>query len=169
MTGRTPRSGERWLRVIGFRVLPVAVLALAAAAALLKWYCATAPDPGPARAEAVRAATESTIAILSYQPDSVQKDLEAARDRLTGAFRDSYTALIHDVVIPGSHEKKISAVATIPAAASISASATGATVLLFVNQSIVIGQGAPTWTASSVVVSLEKVGGRWLISKFETV
>jgi Mce-associated membrane protein len=42
-------------------------------------------------------------------------------------------------------------------------------VLVFVNQTVVVGQGAPSDTASSVRVTLDKVGGRWLISKFDPV
>ena len=63
--------------------------------------------------------------LLSYQPDTVDKDLGAARDRLTGAFKDSYTQLIHDVVIPGAKKQRIAAVATVPAAASVSATPYG--------------------------------------------
>jgi Mce-associated membrane protein len=99
----------------------------------------------------------------------VEKDLDAARGRLTGTFLNAYTSLTHEVVIPGAKQKQISAVATVPATASISASANHAVVLLFVNQSLIIGQDAPTNTASSVRVTLDKVGGHWLISGFDPV
>jgi Mce-associated membrane protein len=42
-------------------------------------------------------------------------------------------------------------------------------VLLFVDQTVTVGQGAPTNTASSVRVTLDKVDGRWLISQFDPV
>jgi Mce-associated membrane protein len=77
--------------------------------------------------------------------------------------------LTHDLVIPGAKQKQISAVATVPAAAATSATPTHAVVLLFVNQSVVVGQSAPTSTASSVRVTLDKVGARWLISQFDPV
>ena len=73
------------------------------------------------------------------------------------------------MVIPGAREKQISAVASVPAAASVSATATEAVVLVFVNQTVIVGQDAPTDTASSVRVTLEKVGDSWLISKFDPV
>jgi Mce-associated membrane protein len=117
----------------------------------------------------VQAATEGTIALLSYRPDNVQKELEAARGRLTGTFLNAYTQLTHDVVIPGSKQKQISAVATVPGAASVSAATNHAVVLLFVNQTIIVGQDAPTSTASSVRVTLDKIDGRWLISQFDPV
>jgi Mce-associated membrane protein len=135
----------------------------------LKWQDGSAREAGVARTESVRAATDSTIALLSYKPDTVEKDLDAARSRLTGSFLNAYTSLTHDVVIPGAKQKQISAIATVPAAASASATENHAVVLLFVNQSVIIGQDAPTSTASSVRVTLDKVGGRWLISQFDPV
>jgi Mce-associated membrane protein len=42
-------------------------------------------------------------------------------------------------------------------------------VLLFVNQSVVIGKTAPTNTASSVRVTVDEIDGRWLISQFDPV
>jgi Mce-associated membrane protein len=122
-----------------------------------------------ARVEAMQAAKDSTIAMLSYKPDSVEQQLNAARGLLTGDFRDSYTSLINDVVIPGAKQKQISAVATVPAIASVSADPHHAVVLVFVNQTVVVGQDAPTDTASSVRVTLEKSGESWLISKFDPV
>jgi Mce-associated membrane protein len=163
------RPRIRWSRVIGYGLLPGLALALAVGAGLLKWQDTSAHAAASARAEAVQAATDGTVALLSYRPDTVQKDLEAARGRLTGTFLNAYTQLTHDVVIPGAKQKQISAVASVPGAASVSAVAGHAVVLLFVNQTIIVGQDAPTSTASCVRVTLDKVDGRWLISKFDPV
>jgi Mce-associated membrane protein len=40
---------------------------------------------------------------------------------------------------------------------------------VLVNQNVIVGADAPTATASSVRVELQKVDGKWLISKFEPV
>jgi Mce-associated membrane protein len=167
LTGSARRV--RWSGAIVYVVLPALALLLASAAGFLKWQDGSARDAATARAESVRAATDSTIALLSYKPDTVEKDLDAARGRLTGTFLNAYTSLTHDVVIPGAKQKQISAVATVPAAASTLATENHAVVLLFVNQTVIIGQDAPTNTASSVRVTLDKVGGRWLISQFDPV
>ncbi|WP_082958324.1 hypothetical protein [Mycobacterium alsense] len=159
----------RWQRIITYGLLGVLALLLACAAGFLKWQESSARGADTARAESVRAATDATVALLSYRPDTVEKDLEAARSRLTGSFLDAYTKLTHEVVIPGAKQKQISAVASVPAAASTSASARHAVVLLFVNQTIVFGHDAPTSTASSVRVTLDKVDDRWLVSQFEPV
>ncbi len=163
------KVGLSWMRVLAFGVLPGLVLILAMAAGFAKWQDASLRDAETARLESMQAAKDSTIALLAYQPDTVEKDLEAARDRLTGSFRDSYTSLIHDVVIPGAKQKQISAVVTVPAVASVSASPGHAVVLVFVNQTITIGADAPSATASSVRVTLDRIGGRWLISDFTPV
>jgi Mce-associated membrane protein len=159
----------RWTRAIAYGLLPALALLLAPAAGYLKWQDASAQDSQAAGADAVRAATDGTIALLSYKPETVEKDLEAARTRMTGTFLNAYTSLTHDVVIPGAKQKQVSAVATVPAAASVRATADHAVVLLCVNQAVVVGQDASTTTASSVRVSLDKVGGRWLISQFDPV
>ena len=77
--------------------------------------------------------------------------------------------LTREVVIPGAKEKHISAVAKVNAGASVSASANHAVALLFVNQTVTIGDGAPTDTQPVVRVTLDKVNGRWLVSHFDPV
>jgi Mce-associated membrane protein len=163
------RRGISWTRALAFGLLPAVALLLTIAAGFLKWQDSSVRDAQSARIESVRAATDSTIALLSYRPDTVEKDLSAARDRLTGTFRDSYTSLTHDVVIPGAQQKQISAQASVPAAASVRASGNHAVVLLSVNQTVIVGNDAPTNTASSVRVTLDKINDRWLISQFDPV
>jgi Mce-associated membrane protein len=168
-----------WSRVVAFGLLPGFALLLALVAGFSRWeyvssdYGALPPvaseqNPSPAT-ESINAARDSTIKMLSYKPDTVEQQLNAARDLLTGDFRDSYTSLINDVVIPGAKQKQISAVASVPAAASVSADPKHAVVLVFVNQTVVVGQDLPSDTASSVRVTMEKVDDRWLISEFEPV
>jgi Mce-associated membrane protein len=164
-----PKRRIQWARVFAFGVLPAVALILALGAGYLKWMDNSVRDSENARDASVQAAKDSTTALLSYKPDTVEQQLNAARDLLTGEFRDSYTSLTNDVVIPGAKQKQIAAVATVPAAASVSAKPNHAVVLVFVNQTVIVGQDAPTDTASSVRVTLDKVGDRWLISKFDPV
>jgi Mce-associated membrane protein len=164
-----PRRRIQWSRVFVFGVLPAVALLLALGAGYLKWMDNTVRDNERARGESVQTAKDSTVKLLSYKADTVEQQLGAARDLLTGDFRDSYTSLTSDVVIPGAKQKQISAVATVPVAASVSANPHEAVVLVFVNQTVVVGLDAPTDTASSVRVTLDKVDGRWLISKFDPV
>jgi Mce-associated membrane protein len=166
-------TGDRrpiaWSRVLAYGVLPGVALLLALTAGYFKWVVQSADDLALARIESVRVASEDAVALLSYKADSADKDLGAARERLTGDFKDAYTTLTREVVIPGAKEKHISAVAKVNAAASVSATANHALVLLFVNQTVTIGEGAPTDTQPVIRVTLDKVEGRWLVSHFDPV
>jgi Mce-associated membrane protein len=168
-TAKPFRAGPNWPRVFAYGVLPGLALVLALAAGFLKYVDNSVRSSDVARAESMQVAKDSTVALLSYQPDKVKQQLNDARNLLTGDFQDSYTSLINDVVIPGAQQKKISAVATVPAAASVSAKPNHAVVLVFVNQTVVVGTDAPTDTASSVKVTLDKHGDKWLISEFQPV
>ena len=167
--GAKQKRRIQWPRVVAFGLLPALALVLALGAGYLKWRDNSVRNGEIAAATSVQAAKDTTIAMLSYQPETVEEQLQAARDLLTGDFRESYTALTDDVVIPGAKEKQIAAVASVPAAASVSATPTKAVVLLFVNQTVSVGQDPPTDTASRLQVTLEKVGDRWLISQFDPV
>lgn len=165
----TPQRVFSVSRLVAFGVLPGVVLLLAGAGAYVKWQSASLRAAQISSVESLTAAKDGTVAMLSYKPDSVDKDLGAARDRLTGAFKDSYIQLTQDVVIPGAKQKHISATATVPAAASVSATASHAVALVFVNQTVVVDKDPPSASASSVRVTLDKVGQRWLISGFDPV
>ena len=162
---------------IGSVVIGRAHAAVACAVALLLvasgiWlYSGTASRRATenAGADAVATARESIVEMLSYRPDTAETKLNAARDRLTGPFLESYNQLIQTVVIPGAKQKKITAAAQVPAAAPISSSADHAVVLAYVDQSLAVGSAAPTRTNSSVRVTMEKLDGRWLIAGFDPI
>jgi Mce-associated membrane protein len=158
-----------WSGLLAFGVLPGFALLLALTAGYFKWVDQSADGLALTRTESVRVASEDAVALLSYKPDSADKDLGAARERLTGDFKDAYTTLTREVVIPGAKEKHISTVAKVNAAASVSATANHAVVLLFVNQTVTIGEGASTDTQPVIRVTLDKVNGRWLVSRFDPV
>ena len=157
-----------WTRLL-VAALPILALILALGVGYLKWLDGTARESRAAAEQSIRAASDSTIAILSYKPETVDRDLKAAADRLAEPFRQQYTQLVNDVVAPGAKQQHITAVATVPAAASVSATGKHAVVLVFVDQITTIGNDAPTQSTSSVRVNLEKVDGRWLISQFDPV
>jgi Mce-associated membrane protein len=157
-----------WTRLLVV-LLPALALILALGVGYLKWLDGTARESRAAAEQSIRVASDSTIAILSYKPETVDQQLKAAADRLAEPFRQQYTQLVNDVVAPGAKQQHITAVATVPAAASVSATGKQAVVLVFVDQTTTIGNDAPTQSTSSVRVTLEKVDGRWLISQFDPV
>jgi len=149
-----------------YGVLPALTLVVALLTGWLKWHTSMISDVEVARAQSIHAASDTTIAMLSYRPDTVETQLNAAEDRLTGDLRQSYGTLVDEAVIPGAKQQAISAVAAVPAAAAISVTRDHAVILLFVDQTTTVGSDPPTSTASSVKVTLEKVGTRWLVSDF---
>jgi Mce-associated membrane protein len=169
--GATARGPTRVAlrRVLVFGLLPGLAMLLAVGVGYLKYQKNMLSETQTARIESVQASTDSTIKILSYNPDTVDRDLGAARDRLTGTFLEAYTHLTHDIVIPGAKQHKVSAVASVPAAASISATPNHAVVMVFVNQTITEGSNPPSSTASTVRVTMDKRDDRWLISDFTPI
>lgn len=161
------RKNFRWL--LAFAVLPLMAVLLTAAAAFFKWEDSSARASDVARIESVAAAKEITVGLLSYNAETVEKDLGAVTGRLTGSFKDDYQQLIDKVVVPGAKEQHISAVATVPAMGSVSATPDHAVVLLFVNQTTTIGTTPPSDMQSSVRVTLDKVDGQWRVSGFDPV
>lgn len=168
-TSMESATEKSWQKAIVYWLLPPLVLMAAVTAAYYKYQRDGALDSDRAAVESLQAAKNSTIALLSYEAGSVDRELTAARDRTTGAFRDLYSKLIADVVIPGAKQQQITTTVTIPAATTVSADSRHALALLFVNQTATVGSDRPTVSLSSVRVSMEKVGNRWLVSGFDPV
>lgn len=162
-------GSSRLARSTVYLLLPILAIAMTLAVGYLKWKDTTSRQATVAAADSVGAATEAAVAMLSYQPATVQDDLAAAADKLTGALKDSYSSLTRDVVIPGAKQKQISAVATVPASATVSATPQHAVVLLFVNQTVILGNDPPTSTSSRVRVTLDKIDSRWLVAGFDPI
>jgi Mce-associated membrane protein len=163
----TQPQGVNWSRVLVYGLLPALALLLAIAAGLLKWKDSSARNTDLARSESVAAARDSTVALLSFRFDTVERDVAAARQRLTGKFRDIYTQRTQEELIPNAKEQHVAATAIVPGAASESATHNHAVVLVFVNQTIRIGDSAPAEAVSSARVTLDKIGERWLVSDFD--
>lgn len=159
----------RMTRLLAAVVLPAVALLLGATAGFLKWEDSSRRDAERARVESVSAARDSTVALLTYRAATAEQDLGAARDHLTGEFLDAYTQLINGVVIPEAKKENMSASGEVLGAASVSAKPDHAVVLVMVNQTTTVAAKKPTATASSVRVTLDKVGDRWLISGFDPV
>jgi len=164
---RVPRA--RIARIVVFGLFPTATMTLTLGAAVLKWQANVITRSASVAAQTVRVASDGAVAILSYRPETVEQDLDAASARLTGEFRDAYNSLTHDVVIPGAKQKHITASARVPAAASVRMSAGRAVVLVFVDQTTTMGSDPPTDTTSCVRVTLDKRGQQWLISAFDPI
>jgi len=156
-----------WSRVLVYGLLPTLLLLLAIAAGLLKWKASSISVVERARSQSLLAAKDSTHAILTFRYDTIDHDVAAIQERLTGGFLDSYVRRAQQDLIPSAKQQRLVATATVPAAAPETVTPNHAVVLVFVSQTVKAGDSPPTVTGSSVRVTLDKIGGRWLISDFD--
>ncbi|MBB5165418.1 Mce-associated membrane protein [Mycobacterium sp. AZCC_0083] len=121
-------------------------------------------------AETIKAASDGTVALLSYTPETLDKDFATAKAHLTGDFLDYYTKFTTDVVTPAAKQKSVKTSAAVVRAAVAELKPDSAMVLVFLNQSTTSKENVDgSFTASAVKVSLTKVNGAWLISAFDPV
>jgi len=122
------------------------------------------------QSNAAQIASQATVALLSYKPDTVAADLTAASSRLTGDFLAYYTKYTKDVVIPTAVQEKVNTQAEAAGAALVSADHEHATVLVFINQTTTSASNQqPDKISSTVRVDLVKVGTTWLVSQFAPI
>jgi len=123
-----------------------------------------------AASQAIQAASDGAVALLSYSSDSLDRDLAEAKTHLTGDFLDYYTKFTRDVVAPTVRGKHLSQKAVVVRAAAIELHPQSAVILVFLNETTTSpDKKQPLKTPSSVRVTLEKVDGTWLVSKLDAV
>jgi Mce-associated membrane protein len=163
-------------RLSAIPLIPVAlVLGLLAAGGLAGWLYFTQLRPDTQTDDAVEqsvvnAARDGTVALLSYKPDTLNQDFAAAKSHLTGDFLNYYDKFTKQVVTPAAETKAVATTAQVVGAAASELHPNSAVVLIFVNQVTTSKERPdPAMAASSVLVSLTKVHGDWLITKFDPV
>ena len=119
---------------------------------------------------AIKAASDGTVAILSYAPESLDKDFATAKSKLTGDFLSYYTQFTEQIVTPAAKQKSVKTTASVVRAAVSELNPDSAVVLVFINQTTQSADRPDaSFTNSSVRVTLKKVDGAWLISSFDPV
>ncbi|MBF6191564.1 twin-arginine translocation pathway signal [Nocardia sp. CDC186] len=172
--GRKPKA-RRLSRVLrteyALPALAVLVVASVVAAACL-FFVQYRPDnrtDGDAAA-ALDAASRGTVALLSYAPETIDHDLDAAKSFLTGGFLAYYSQFTQQVVAPAAKQKSVRTSATVVRAAVSDLRTDEAVVLVFINQTTTSAEKPdPALAASSVLVTLRKADGTWRISAFDPV
>ena len=123
-----------------------------------------------AAAVALDAAKNGTIALLSYSPESLDKDFANAKSHLTGDFLSYYTQFTEQIVTPAAKQKSVKTTATVVRAAVSEMHPDSAVVLVFINQTTTSKENPDgAFAASAVKVGLKKVNDAWLISSFDPV
>ena len=126
-------------------------------------------DPGVARV-VVGAASDGTVALLSYSAESLDKDFATARSHLSGDFLSYYNDFSQQVVAPAAREKSVKTTAHVVGAALSELRPDSAVVVVFVDQMTTSKDTpSPAMSPSSVLVRMARVNGSWLIVKFDPV
>jgi Mce-associated membrane protein len=169
IVGRSVRAARSNLAVI---LLAAALIASAGVAAWLysNQYRPDQQTDAAASQIALDAAKTGTVALLSYSPESLDKDFAAAKSHLTGDFLSYYTQFTETIVTPAAQQKAVKTTASVVRAAVSELRPHSAVVLVFVNQNTTSKENPDgAFAVSSVKVSLTKIDGTWLISSFDPV
>jgi len=126
-------------------------------------------DAGVARTVG-RAASDGTVALLSYSSDTLDKDFAAAKSHLGGEFLSYYEQFSQATLAPVAKQKSMKTTAHVAGAAVSELRPDWAVVLVFVNQSTSTKDNPePLLASSSVLVHMNRINGTWLITKFTPV
>jgi Mce-associated membrane protein len=162
-------------RALGNRALAVAgalLLASLVAAGSVYWFLYR-PDrltDEAAQEQVLEAARVGTEAVLSYSSASLDENLATAKSHLTGNFLEHYSQFTDTVVRPAVTQKGVKTEASVARAAISQMRPGKAEVLVFVNQVTTSkDRPAPALATSSVMMTLVKSQGSWLISEFNPV
>jgi Mce-associated membrane protein len=162
------RYRARW-RSIVVAALVVATVGVAAGMYFVQYRPDRQIDDAAAQ-QAIRAASDGAVAVLSYSSDNLDRDFANAKSHLTGDFLAYYNKFSQEVVAPAVQQKHLTQKAAVIRAGVSELHPDSARVLVFVNQTVTNpDKKDPLMTPSIVRVTLAKVNGSWLISKLDPV
>jgi len=163
------RRTPKWLAAAVLAVL----LVTSAGATTWLYFNQYRPDQlvdNDAQQAVLKAANDGTVALLSYSPDTLDKDFTNAKSRLTGDFLSYYTNFTQQIVTPAAKQKSVKTSAAVIRKGIAEINPDRAVVLVFLNQ-VTTSKENPdgSYTTSAVKVGLERHDGTWLISAFDPV
>ena len=105
--------------------------------------------------------------MLSYSSDTLDQDFANAKSHLGGDFLSYYDNFAQTIVAPAAKQKSLKTTARVVTAAVSELHRNSAVVLVFVNQTTTSKENPePALAASSVLVDMTRLDGKWLITKF---
>jgi len=148
-------------------VLAVLVAGLVAVVAVLGWQVKQHSDIEAAGRAAKEAAENYAIALTSIDSQNLDEDFAAVLDGATGEFKDMYgqsSAQLKQLLI----DNNATGEGTVIDSAIKSASEDRAEILLFVDQTVTNSAAPePRIDRSRVLMTMEKVDGRWLAAQVD--
>lgn len=159
---------SRWKGIL--LAVPLLVAAVLATVLYFNTFRPSQRTDAAAEQVAIDAASSATVALLSYSPETLDRDMQRAQSLMTGEFQTYYGKFTNDVVAPAVRERGIKASAQVLNSGVVEMRPDTAKVLVFLNQETVSrDRPEPSLIASSVVVSLTNIDGKWLISALDPV
>lgn len=171
----TPMIG-RWTRRCLARWRPIILSALLIAAAGFGagyFDFVYRPDLETNNATArqvIRAATDGAVALLSYSPETLDRDFTNAKSRVTESYLPYYQQFAEKIVGPAALSGQLTTTAFVVKASVTEIQPKYAVVLAFIKQKTASkDRPEPVVTSSSLQITLTKVKGSWLIEKFDAL
>jgi Mce-associated membrane protein len=150
-------------------VAVVGSVLLVAGLAYFMWWPDRQTDEADKRS-AITAASEGTAAVYTYASNTVDRDIAAAKSHLTGDFLAQYDHEATTAVAAVAKQKPMKTSAAVVGAAVTRLRPDSADVLIFLNQTTtIVGAPGPAMSVGSLLVSLSKIDGKWLISAMKPV
>jgi len=120
--------------------------------------------------QAIRAASDGAVALLSYSPETLTRDFTNAKSRVTENYLPYYQQFADQIVGPSAQRGQVTTTATVVKAAASEMHPDSAVVLVFLRQKTASkDKPQPVVTTNSLRITLKKVNNSWLIEKFERV
>jgi Mce-associated membrane protein len=164
----TRRCLARWRSIVA-TVLVVAAVGVAVGLFFILYRPDQQIDDTTAH-RAIQAASDGAVDVLSYSYTALDRDFAKAKSHLTGGFLDYYSKFTEQFVAPVAQRGQLTTTAKVIRAAASELHPDSAVVLVFVDQTTASKQKPePVKADSSVLVTLAKVNGSWLIAKFDPV
>lgn len=155
------------LRVVAFAAAAFVLLGSLATAGILGWQLHSQRAVDDAAQQAVAAAQQYAVILTSIDGGQLDQNFAAVLDGSTGEFKDMYSQS-SDQLRQALIDNKAKANGTVIAAGVKSATDNKVEVLLFVDQSVSNALNPePRLDRSRIIMTMEKVNGRWLASKVE--
>jgi Mce-associated membrane protein len=173
---RRIRAIRPWLRRCRASWRPIMLTTLLIAATGIAaglYYLEYRPDRQTSSAaadEVIRAASSGAVALLSYSPDSLSRDVDNAKSRLTVDFQAYYERFTERILAPTAQGAQVTTTARVVRAAVAELQPNSAVVLVFISQKTASKEKPePVKTSSAVRVALTRANGSWLIAKFDSL
>ncbi len=164
----TRRCLARWRSIVA-TLLVVAAVGVAVGSFFILYRPDRQIDDATAH-RAIQAASDGAVDVLSYSYTALDCDFAKAKSHLTGDFLAYYSKFTEQFVAPVAQKGQLTTTAKVIRAAVSELHANSAVVLVFVDQTTASTQKPePVKADSSVLVTLTKINGSWLIAKFDPV